>query len=165
MFDKKPRKPKTITVDGEELVLASTIDAPLLSELGPETQALAERFAAMSLPELASTVMTEIFKADYELNSQVWGALEITEHFMPAHRSPKLHETDEATPGEMQVNELMTEAMQVLEHAGLILHREHYYQLNGFRHFTTGFATTRIGRAALADGSVQARVAAVTPAS
>src|ERR1700752_5012285 len=97
MFDKKPRKRKTITVDGEELVIASTIDAPLLSELGAEAQALAERFAAMTLPQLASEVMAAIFKPDYELNSEVWGVLEITEHLMPAHRSPKLHESDEAT--------------------------------------------------------------------
>jgi hypothetical protein len=58
----------------------------------------------------------------------------------------------------------MSEAVQLLEHAGLLVHREHYYQLNGFRHFTTGYATTRTGRQALADGTVQPRVTAVTPA-
>ena len=72
MFGSKPKGPKTINVDGEELVIATTIDAPLLSELGPEIQEVANRLVAMSLPELGTEVFTKVFSAEYEINAGVW---------------------------------------------------------------------------------------------
>jgi hypothetical protein len=164
MFGKK--KPKTMTTaDGEVLVIESTLDHPLLSELGPQIQEVAARMAAMPLPALGAEVMTSVFTAEYQAtNAETWSLLEMTEHFMPPHRSQKLHEDDEATDAELQVHEMIAEAVQLLEHAGLVMRRNHYYTRNHFRDYTEGFAPTRLGRQALADGSVESRLAAALPA-
>jgi hypothetical protein len=160
------KKPKTMQTDDGEQVLGWTLDSPLLSQLGPEIQAVADRFGALPLPELATEVLTSTFTAEYQaLNAETWSLIEITEHFMPPHREPKFNEPDEATPGECQVHELIAEAVQLLEHAGLLMHRNYYYIHNHMRDYSSGYAPTRLGRTALADGSVERRLAAAMPAA
>jgi hypothetical protein len=160
------KKPKTIKTEDGEVVLGWTLDHPLLSELGPEIQVVADRLKALSLSELGSEVLTQIFTPEYQVtNAETWSLIEITEHFMPPHRSPKFNEADEATDAECQVHELIAEAVQLLEHAALLMHRNHYYTHNHFRDYTEGYATTRLGREALTDGSVERRLAAAMPAA
>ena len=159
--------PQTITTaDGEELVLTSTLDHPLLSELGPQIQQIADTFAARPLPDLATQVLTGVFTDEYQVtNAEVWSLIEMTEHFLPPHRSQKLHEDDAATDAECQVHEMVAEAVQLLEHAGVLMQRNHYYLRMHLRDYTHGYGITRLGRAALTDGSLQARLLAALPAA
>ncbi|MGO9971289.1 MAG: hypothetical protein ACLP01_00365 [Solirubrobacteraceae bacterium] len=131
--------------DDGEVVLGWTVDHPLLSELGSEIQVVADRLKALPLPALGTDVLTSTFTPEYQVtNAETWSLIEITEHFMPPHREPKLNEPDEATGAECEVHELVAEAVQLLEHAGLLMHRNHHYTHNHFRDYTAGYATTRL---------------------
>jgi hypothetical protein len=160
------KRPKTIKTEDGEAVLGWTLDQPLLSQLGPDIQVVADRLAALSLPELGAEALTNTFTPEYQVtNAQTWSLVEITEHFMPPHCEPKFNEPDEATGAECQVHELIAEAVQLLEHAGLLMHRNYYYIHNYMRDYSSGYAPTRLGRTALADGSVERRLAAAMPAA
>jgi hypothetical protein len=153
---------KASEADGGEAQL------PLLSQLEPEVEAVAQRLAALPLPQLAAEVMTNAFKPDFEPgpdHEPVQGLTEIAaivDMFMPPHGeftgSP--WKAPAHSPAEYRIRDMISDAVQVLEHACLL--KPAWYESNGnWTHL--GYVTTRRGRAALADGSVEHLAAAATP--
>jgi hypothetical protein len=141
---------------------------PLLSQLTPEVEAVAQRLAALALPQLAAEVMTNAFTADFEPgpdNEPGQGLTEITvmvETFLPPHGefTGPVWKAPARSAAEYRIRDMVSDAVQILEHACLV--KPSWYESNG-NWTNLGYVTTRLGRAALADGSVERLAASVVP--
>jgi hypothetical protein len=149
---------KAADADGHEDQL------PLLSELAPEVEALADRLAALPLPRLAAEVMTNAFKPEYEPGLGVTELEAILDTFLPPHGefTGAIYKRPSPSAAEYSIRDLVREAAQLLEHAGLLIPK--HYESNG-NWTVLGWGTTRLGRAALTDGSVERRVGASAPSA
>jgi hypothetical protein len=142
---------------------------PLLSQLKPEVDAVAQRLGALSLPQLAAEIMTNSFTADFEPGPDhepgqgLRDIASVVDSFLPPHAefSGSPWKAPAHSAAEYGIREMVSDAVQVLEHACLL--KPSWYESNG-NWTNIGYVTTRRGRAALADGSVERRAAAALPA-
>ena len=135
---------------------------PLLSELTPEVAAVAGRLVALPLPQLAAEVMANAFKPEYDPEDGLTELAVIVNTFLPPHGefTGPIYKQPPPSGAEFSIRDLIREALQSLEHAGLLIPKN--YESNGnWTHL--GWGTTRLGRAALTDGSVERRVEAAAP--
>jgi hypothetical protein len=137
---------------------------PLLSDLGPEVEAVAEQLAALPLPRLAAEVMTNAFKPEWEPGLGVTQLEAILDTFLPPHGefSGAIYKKPQPSAAEYSIRDMVREAAQLLEHAGLLIPK--HYESNG-NWTVICWGTTRLGRAALTDGSVERRVVASAPSA
>ncbi len=106
--------------------------------------------------------MTNAFKSEYEPDGGLTELAVIVNTFLPPHGefTGAMYKQPPPSAAECSIRDIVREAAQLLEHAGLLIPKQ--YESNGnWTHM--GWGTTRLGRAALADGSVDRRVAASAP--
>jgi hypothetical protein len=137
---------------------------PLLSDMAPQVEAVAEQLAALPLPRLAAEVMTNAFKPEWEPGLGVTQLDAILDTFLPPHGefSGAIYKKPRPSAAEYSIRDMVREAAQLLEHAGLLIPK--HYESNG-NWTVLGWGTTRLGRAALTDGSVERRVEASAPSA
>jgi len=135
---------------------------PLLSELVPEIEAEANRLEAMALPQLATEILQKAFKAEYEPGSGIMEIGGVIDVFLPPHGefNGPVWKIPEPSEAEYRLRDLIREGVQALEHASLLMPEG--YSTNG-NWYHAGYVTTRLARAALADGSAERIVSAARP--
>jgi hypothetical protein len=133
-----------------------------MSELAPEVEATAERLAALPLPQLAAEVMANAFKQEYEPGGGLTELAAIVDTFLPPHGefTGPVYKQPAPSAAEYSIRDVVREATQLLEHSGLLV-QQHYESNGNWTHL--GWGTTRLGRAALTDGSIEQRAAASAP--
>ena len=125
---------------------------PRLAQLGPQIGAEVQRLQALTLPQLATEVMTKAFTPDYTPGDGYTGLGAIADNFLPDYGAPRAGDT--TTPEEYALCDLLAEGMQLLEQARLVRPKFGYSgSLAGY-----GWVTTRLGRTVLASGTVQRTV-------
>ena len=125
---------------------------PRLAQMGPQIGAEVQRLLALSLSQLATEVMTRAFTPDYTPGDGYTGLGSIADSFLPDYGAPRAGDT--TTPQEYALCDLLAEGVQLLEQARLVRPKFGYSgSLAG-----CGWVTTRLGRAALASGTVQRAV-------
>jgi hypothetical protein len=128
---------------------------PRLAELGPELDAAAREAASMPLPQLAAKLMTELFGTEYQPRGNGVDVDSIAGPLIPEHGPPKAG--DKNPPGARTLWDLAAEAIQLLEQARLIV-PDLWYSGNVA---CFGYRSTRAGRAALEQGTVEQLAAAL----
>jgi hypothetical protein len=118
-------------------------------EMGAAIDEVVKRVAALTLEQFAAEVMGACFKADYDPGGDSVGAGDVADTLMPPHDWPKLG--DDVPQAQLVLQDLAAEALQLLEHAYLI--RPKFGTSQGIGGF--GYVTTRRGRTAIADNSVE----------
>jgi hypothetical protein len=122
---------------------------PRLAELGPQIGAEVERLWALTIVQLATEVMTKAFKADYNPGRGMHELGGIAGYFLPDYGPMRAGDT---TPQEeLALHDLLAEGVQLLEHARLV--RPQFAYSGNVA--CSGWVTTRLGRSALAAGTVQ----------
>jgi hypothetical protein len=115
---------------------------PSIYEIVPYIEQTATEIAAMPLEQFAAQLMTRYFHADYIWASQVQNVVDadqISWDLLPDNSGERLgQQTPDAF---ILLIELVIEALQLLQNAGLVMERR-------------GLTTTRRGRQALAAGTV-----------
>jgi hypothetical protein len=136
---------------------------PLVSDLGPQIEAEANRLEAMLLAELAAEIVRTAFSADYQPDQGMLEVPAIVDAFLPPHGdwtgSP--WKAPAAPEGLLRLRDTIREGLQILEHAGLLMPKGYNIQGDFFQY---GYVTTRRGRAALTDGSLERILSAAAPA-
>ena len=124
---------------------------PRLTQLGPQIGAEVRRLAALTLPQLATEIMTTAFKPEYMPGAMTeLGA--IADCFLPEYGPPRAGDT--TSQEEHELRDLIAEGVQVLEQTRLVRPAFGYGgNLAGY-----GWVTTRLGRSALATASVQGTI-------
>ena len=125
---------------------------PRLAELGPQIGVEVQRLEALTLPQLATEIMARAFSPQWTAGAGMIELGAITDYFLPDYGAPRAGDTSSAE--EYALRDLIAEGVQVLEHARLVRPTFGYGgNLAGY-----GWTTTRLGRTALASGSVQGAV-------
>src|SRR5262249_8125543 len=125
---------------------------PRLAELGPQIGVEVQRLQALTLPQLATEVMTKAFTPDYTPGGGSTGLGSMADNFLPDYGAARAGDT--TTPQEYALCALLAEGIQLLEQARLVRPKCGYNgSLAGY-----GWVTTRLGRAVLASGTVQRTV-------
>ncbi len=132
---------------------------PLLSELVPEIEAITVRLSALPLPQLAAEILTTAFDREYYRNG-VSTLGSIAEALMPPHSDPRIPVPNSTTDAEFDFRNLVAEGVQLLVQARLVMS---YQQEFANHDVADGYATTRLGRTALVDGSFRDILAATVP--
>ncbi len=122
---------------------------PRLAQLGPQIGVEVQRLEALTLAQLATEVMTKAFKPTYTPGDGMTGLGAIADHFLPDYGAPRAGDT--TTDEEYALWDLLAEGVQLLEQARLVRPKFGY----GGNVAGYGWVTTRLGRTALASGSVQ----------
>ncbi len=122
-------------------------DEPDGAAIGQQLMAEFGRLAALALPQLAAEVMRAAFSKDYEpdlspVSPSAWT-------LVPA----SLSEVKFEMPPDLgaRLRDLAAEGAQLLEHKRLIRAEAHY----SGSYFSHGYLTTRAGRDALANGTLE----------
>jgi hypothetical protein len=122
---------------------------PRLAQLGPQIGAEVQRLAALTLAQLATEVMTKAFRAEHTLGAGILELGGIAGQFLPDYGPERAGDT---TPVEgLALQDLVAEGLQLLEHAQLV--RPQFGYSGAVACY--GWVTTRLGRSALAAGTVQ----------
>jgi hypothetical protein len=127
---------------------------PRLAEIGPALDRAADEAAAMPLPALAAKLMVELFGSEYAPRGNGVDVDSIASPLIPDHGPPKAG--DKTPPGARTLWDLAAEAIQLLEHARLIV-PDLWYSGNVA---CFGYRSTRAGREAVAKGTVEELVRA-----
>lgn len=127
---------------------------PRLAEMDPALEQAASEAAAMPLPALAAKLMTELFGSEYAPRGNSVDVDSIASPLIPDHGPPKAG--DETPPGARTLWDVAAEAIQLLEQARLIV-PDLWYSGNVA---CFGYHSTRAGRAAVENGTVEQLVAA-----
>jgi hypothetical protein len=139
----------------------------------PQIGTVLDGLKALTLPQLAASVMAKGFSADYQAGDAGSDADGIASGFSP-YPPFKLHDTTirgGAQEGEaaadptssrakwLQIKDLVAEGLQALEKASLIVQTEHFDGVAT----AVAYTTTRSGRDAITQNTVESLVAAGTP--
>jgi hypothetical protein len=111
------------------------------------------RLSTLSIPQLATEIMTKAFTADYQPGDDVYEADAMVDLFCQPSRLAKYH--DVVLPSQLELRDLIAEGLQALDHAGLIRLEGHY----SGQVYTAGYVTTRRGRSAVASNAVEQALA------
>ena len=129
---------------------------PSLFELGPRLDEVVNSAAAPPLEEFAAQLMTRYFTADSKLASQITSMVSVDTicwDLLPDNSGEHLGEP--IPDGFFVLQDLVTEALQLLRTAGLVMQRSYKVgQDQAHSQWLDGLVTTRRGRSALADGTV-----------
>jgi hypothetical protein len=107
------------------------------------------RLSALSIPQLATEIMTKAFTADYQPGDSLYGADAMVDLFCRPSRPAKYH--DVVLTAQLELRDLIAEGLQALDHAGLIRLEGRY----SGEFYSTGYVTTRHGRSAVASNTVE----------
>ena len=121
---------------------------PRLAQLGPEIGVEVQRLWALTLPQLATEIMTKAFTPDYVPGTGVVGLRSIADYFLPDYGPERLG--DVMSQEEHALHDLIAEGAQLLEQARLVR--------PAFGSSGNSWHTTRLGRMALESGSVPSLV-------
>jgi hypothetical protein len=136
---------------------------PSLAELGPQLDEVVNSATAQPLDKFAAELMTRHFTTEYRLASQITDVVSVDTVSWELLPDNSGEHAGEAIPDAFfSLQDVVTEAMQLLENAGLVMRRS--YRVNQDHmasQWLDGLVTTRRGRSALADGTVQQIVSQV----
>jgi hypothetical protein len=137
---------------------------PSLFELGSQVDDAASRAAAVPLDQFAAQLMTRFFTSEHLVASKITGLAgvdPITWSLLPDNDGEKAGEPiPDAFFG---LQDLVSEAVQLLKNAGLVMERSYKVGQGSYSQWLTGLVTTRRGRAALDNGTVGQIVGAIYP--
>ncbi len=127
-------------------------DEPGGAAIGQQLMAEFERLAALTLPQLAAEVMRAAFTKDYDpdlspVSPSAWTLVPAGLRDLQFEMPPDLG---------ARLRDLAAEGAQLLEHKQLIRTEAHY----AGAYFDHGYLTTRAGRDALANGTLEQILAA-----
>jgi len=136
---------------------------PSLFELGPQLDEVVNRAAATPLEQFAAQLMTRYFTTDYAVASQITSMVAVDTicwDLLPDNSGE--HAGEPIPDAFFSLQDVVTEAVQLLRTAGLVMERRYKVgQDHAYSQWLDGLVTTRRGRAALADGTVERIVAQV----
>jgi hypothetical protein len=136
-----------------------------LAELGPVLQEVLNSVASVPVEQFAEQIMTRYFAAEQVMPSQVQGltgAGQVCSDLLPPYAG--------LGPGELipdayyALQDLVAEAMQLLQNAGLVMERSYRVHQGHEELEMTGMVTTRRGGRALAASAVGQVLSQVYPA-
>jgi hypothetical protein len=134
---------------------------PSLFELGDQLDEVVKSTAAVPLEQFAAQLMTRYFTTDYKLASQITDMVSvdtITWDLLPDNSGERAGEP--IPDAFFALQDLIAEAVQLLRNAGLVMERSYKAgQDHAYSQWLTGLVTTRRGRAALGDNSVEQALA------
>jgi hypothetical protein len=129
---------------------------PSLYELGPQLDQIVASVAAIPLEQFAAQLMTRYFTAGYMVASQITsmvGVDTICWDLLPDNSGE--HAGEPIPDAFFSLQDLVTEAVQLLRTAGLVMDRRYKVgQDHAYSQWLDGLVTTRRGRLALASGTV-----------
>jgi hypothetical protein len=138
---------------------------PSLAGLGPQLDEVVRNAASPPLEQFAAQLMARYFTADDVVASQLTSTVAVDTicwDLLPDNSGE--HAGEPIPDAFFALQDLVTEAMQLLRTAGLVMERS--YKVNqghAGAQWLDGLVTTRRGRAALADGTVAQILAHVYP--
>jgi hypothetical protein len=129
---------------------------PSLFELGPQVDEVVKSAAAPPLDQFAAQLMTKYFTTDYLVASEITSLVAVDTicwDLLPDNSGE--HAGEPIPDAFFSLQDVVTEAMQLLRTAGLVMQRSYLVgQGHGNSQWLDGLVTTRRGRSALADGTV-----------
>jgi hypothetical protein len=136
---------------------------PLVSDLGPQIEAESDRLEVLPLSDLAGEILRTAFSGQHEPDRGMLEVAEIVDAFLPPHGdwTGPIYKAPAPPEGLLRLRDVVREGLQVLEHAGLVMVKGYTIQGDLFQY---GYVTTRRGRAALTDGSLERTLSAAAPA-
>jgi len=137
---------------------------PTLFELGSQVDDVVSRAAALPLEQFAAQLMTQFFTSEYLVASKITdlsGVDPITWNLLPDNDGEKIGEP--IPDAFFCLQDLVTEAVQLLTNAGLVMERSYKVAQDSHGQWLTGLVTTRRGRSALDNGTVAQVVNATYP--
>jgi hypothetical protein len=153
LFGKKDDNAPVIAVAGAATGGPSSDDSGNSPYSSSQLASEIARLSALSIPQLATEVMTKAFTADYQPGDSLYDAGSIVDVFCPPSRPAKYH--DVVLTSQLELRDLIAEGLQALDHAGLIRLEGRY----SGEFFSVGYLTTRRGRAAVASNAVDQALA------
>jgi hypothetical protein len=129
---------------------------PSLYEFGPQIAEAVNSAAALPLEEFAAQLMTRYFTTDYLLAPQITSMVAVDTICWDLLPDSSGEHLGEPIPDPFFcLQDLVTEALQLLRNAGLVMQRSYKVaQDTSHGQWLDGLVTTRRGRAALANGTV-----------
>ena len=128
---------------------------PRLAEMGPALDDIAKEAEATPLPQLAAKLMTELFGSEYQPRGNAVDVDTFASPLIPDHSPAKAG--DKTPPAARTLWDIAAEAIQLLEQARLIV--PDLWYSGSIACF--GYHSTRAGRAAVEQGTVEQLVTAV----
>jgi len=129
---------------------------PSLYELGPQLDEVVKSAAAQPVEQFAEQLMTKYFTTDYLVASQITDLVSVDTicwDLLPDNSGE--HAREPIPDGFFSLQDVVTEALQLLRTAGLVMDRSYLVgQDHANSQWLDGLVTTRRGRAALANGTV-----------
>ena len=128
---------------------------PSLYELGPRLDEVVNNVAALPPEQFAAQLMTRYFTTGWLVASQITSMVAVDTicwDLLPDNSGE--HAGEPIPDAFFALQDLVTEAVQLLQTAGLVMPRS--YKVNqghAYSQWLDGLVTTRRGRAALADGT------------
>ncbi len=137
---------------------------PSLAELGPQLDEVVKGLAAQPVEQLAAALMTKYFTTDWLVASQITDMVAVDTICWDLVPDNSGERAGEAIPDAFfSLQDIVTEALQLLQTAGLMERSYKVNQDHTYSQWLTGHVTTRRGRAALSNGTVAQSLA--TPRS
>jgi hypothetical protein len=149
LFGKKDDTPPVIAVAGAAGGDPSDDDSGNSPYSSGQLQSEIARLSALSIPQLATEIMTKAFTADYQPGDSLYDADSIVDVFCPPSRPAKYR--DVVLRAQLELRDLIAEGLQALDHAGLIRLEGRY----AGEFYSVGYVTTRRGRSAVASNAVE----------
>jgi hypothetical protein len=140
------------------------------AKFDPQIGTVLDGLKSLTLPQLAAAVMAKCFTADYQSGDTGWDVASIAGAFSP-YPAPNIRDTTiksqqreaaaAADPTSnrakwLQIKDLVTEGLQALEKASLVVQSDHFTGVAT----DISFTTTRAGRDAISQHTVETVVAA-----
>lgn len=113
--------------------------------------------------ELGAEILRTAFSADYQPDHGMREVPAVIDAFLPPHGdwTGAPSKAASAPEGLLRLRDTIREGLQVLDHAGLLMPKGYNIQGDFFQY---GYVTTRRGRAALTDGSLDRILSVAAPA-
>ena len=129
---------------------------PSLYELGPQVDEVVKQMAALPLEQFAEQLMTQYFTTEYMVASEIESVSSVDTicwDLLPDNSGE--HARDPIPDAFFSLQDVVTEAVQLLRNAGLVMERSYKVgQDRAYSQWLTGLVTTRRGRSALGDHTV-----------
>jgi len=129
---------------------------PSLFELGAQLDEVVAQTAALPLDQLAQQLMSRYFSADHRVASQITSMVSVDTicwDLLPENAGE--HAGEPIPDGFFSLQDLVTEAVQLLRTAGLVMERSYKVgQDRSYSQWLSGLVATRRGRSALANNAL-----------
>ena len=138
---------------------------PSLYELGSQIDEVVKSSAALPLEQFAAQLMTQSFTTEYLAASKITDLSSIDAiclNLLPDNSGENAR--DPIPDAYFCLQDLVTEAVQLLQNAGLLMERSYKVgQSSAYSQWLSGLVTTRRGRSALEANTVQQTLSHVYP--